>query len=192
MTDKLSTYKKKRDFKKTPEPSGKVKKTGSKKLSYLIQKHAASHLHYDFRLELDGVLKSWAVTKGPNLDPSVKRLAVEVEDHPLEYGKFEGTIPKGQYGGGTVMLWDTGWWEPLDDAQKELKKGKLTFKLHGKRLQGEWALVRMRKSKDDKRTNWLLIKKEDEFARIGKGDELLIKEVTSIKTGRSMDEIAEE
>ena len=117
---------------------------------YLIQKHAATRLHYDFRLELDGVLKSWAVTRGPSLDPADKRLAVEVEDHPVEYGGFEGTIPKGQYGGGTVMMWDTGSWEPIGDPHAGLKKGKLEFKIHGKRLQGEWTLVRMKGREQDR------------------------------------------
>ena len=112
--------------------------------AYLIQKHAASRLHYDFRLELDGVLKSWAVTKGPSLNPEDKRLAVHVEDHPLDYGSFEGTIPQGEYGGGTVMLWDQGTWEPIGDAQRGYAKGNLTFELHGKRLKGRWHLVRMR------------------------------------------------
>ncbi len=189
MADKLSKYNQKRDFKKTPEPSGKEQRTKTG-FSYLIQKHKASHLHYDFRLELNGTLKSWAVTKGPSLDPEVKRLAVEVEDHPVSYGSFEGTIPKGQYGGGTVMLWDTGFWEPIGDPEKQLKAGKLTFNLHGKRLKGEWSLVRMRWSEKPDKHNWLLIKKEDEFSKYGDNDKLLKKEITSAISGRSMEEIA--
>src|SRR5436190_1035375 len=131
----LTAYKRKRDFRKTPEPAGKLKRS-RKGLRYVIQKHDASRLHYDFRLEWDGVLKSWAVPKGPSLDPAVKSLAIEVEDHPLDYGGFEGTIPEGQYGGGTVMLWDEGTWVPAGEAGKSLKAGKLTFELHGKKLTG--------------------------------------------------------
>lgn len=186
----LSKYNKKRDFKKTAEPAGKLKK--GKGFGYLIQKHDATRLHYDFRLELDGVLKSWAVTKGPSLDPADKRLAVEVEDHPVSYGTFEGTIPEGQYGGGTVMLWDNGTWEPLDDPHKGLKKGHLHFKLYGGRLKGEWALVRMNPRPQDKgRSNWLLLKKSDQYAKPGDKDKFLLKENTSITTKRSMEEIAE-
>lgn len=187
----LSKYNAKRDFKKTAEPSGKLSKTKGGN-SYLIQKHAATRLHYDFRLELDDVLKSWAVTKGPSLDPSDRRLAVEVEDHPVSYGTFEGIIPKGQYGGGTVMLWDQGTWEPIDDPHKGLKTGHLHFKLHGERLHGEWALVRMHSRPEDKgRNNWLLIKKDDEYAKAGDKDKLLAKENFSITTKRKMEEIAE-
>ncbi len=137
----LQEYRRKRDFKKTPEPRGK-RGPAHKQLAFLIQKHDASHLHYDFRLELDGVLKSWAVPKGPDLDPAQKRLAMQVEDHPLEYGNFEGTIPKGQYGGGTVMLWDRGTWEPIGDAREGLHEGHLKFILHGEKLRGRWMLVR--------------------------------------------------
>src|SRR6478609_6807151 len=151
----LEEYRRKRDFKKTPEPPGQVSKSG-RKLSYLIQKHDATRLHYDFRLELDGVLLSWAVTKGPSLNPADKRLAVRTEDHPLAYGSFEGTIPEGEYGGGTVMLWDTGTWEPVGDPHAGLKKGHLSFTLQGQRLRGRWDLIRMRG--DNKRENWLLIK----------------------------------
>src|SRR5437868_6866220 len=139
----LEEYGRKRDFEKTPEPRPVPGKTRVKGLSYLIQKHDATRLHYDFRLELDGVLLSWAVTKGPSLNPADKRLAVRVEDHPLSYGAFEGTIPKGQYGGGTVMLWDEGTWEPKGDARAGLKKGRLSFVLHGGRLKGDWDLIRM-------------------------------------------------
>ncbi|NBO17747.1 MAG: DNA ligase D [Proteobacteria bacterium] len=187
--DTLLRYRQKRDFKKTPEPNGIAKKTGGHR--YLIQKHAATRLHYDFRLELDGVLKSWAVTRGPSLDPHEKRLAVEVEDHPVSYGSFEGTIPKGQYGGGTVMLWDEGEWEPIGDPHKGLARGKLEFTLHGKRLSGQWTLVRMKdREKDRGRHNWLLIKRTDNAAHIGDSDALLTKNTTSVASGRSMEKIA--
>ncbi len=193
--DGLSRYQSKRDFTRTQEPAGKVKKRSGKKgegFSYLIQKHAATRLHYDFRLELDGVLKSWAVTRGPSLDPADKRLAVEVEDHPVDYGGFEGTIPMGQYGGGTVMLWDRGTWEPVGDPHEGLKAGKLVFKLHGERLSGEWTLVRMHGRPSDRgRNNWLLIKHHDEIAHEGDHDTLLTDNVTSVVSGRSMEEIAE-
>ena len=184
----LARYRAKRDFKATPEPRGlKVRSQGHR---YLIQKHAARRLHYDFRLELDGVLKSWAVTRGPSLDPADKRLAVHVEDHPLEYGSFEGIIPKPQYGGGTVMLWDEGSWEPLGDAHAMLRAGRLKFRLDGERLKGEWNLVRMRnRSPREKRENWLLIKGHDSAARPGEGDSLLEAEDRSVASGRSMEEI---
>ncbi|MGB6554584.1 MAG: DNA polymerase ligase N-terminal domain-containing protein, partial [Candidatus Binataceae bacterium] len=174
--EKLSTYRAKRDFSKTAEPSGETAIALSRRLRYVIQKHAASRLHYDFRLELDGVLKSWAVTRGPSLDPHDKRLAVEVEDHPLDYGDFEGTIPHGQYGGGAVQLWDRGYWTPEENSapQDALKAGNLKFKLDGKRLHGSWVLVRMKHDRTGaKRTNWLLIKHRDEFAREGDSDSLL-------------------
>ena len=141
---KLSTYRKKRDFGKTAEPSGDVRVAPAKQRRFVIQKHDATRLHYDLRLEFDGVFKSWAVTRGPSLDPHDKRLAVEVEDHPLDYGDFEGTIPKGQYGGGTVMLWDRGTWES-DDPERGFKKGDLKFTLHGDKLHGSWVLVRMKR-----------------------------------------------
>ncbi len=188
--DDLSRYHTKRDFTRTQEPEGQVKNT--KGFSYLIQKHAATRLHYDFRLELDGVLKSWAVTKGPSLDPADKRLAVEVEDHPVDYGRFEGTIPMGQYGGGTVMLWDRGTWEPVGDPHEGLKAGKLVFKLHGERLTGEWTLVRMHGRPSDRgRNNWLLIKHHDAIAHEGDRDALLADNAVSVVSGRSMEEIAE-
>ena len=166
----LTTYRRKRDFKETPEPKGKAKTKASRKGPlYVIQKHAASRLHYDFRLELDGVLKSWAVPKGPSLDPGEKRLAVEVEDHPLEYGSFEGTIPKGQYGGGSVLLWDRGTWTPLVDPHEGLRRGTLEFELHGKKLSGNWALIRMGGRGDEKgKKNWLLIKERDPGAKKGR------------------------
>ena len=140
----LEEYKRKRNFTKTSEPRPGRLKIRGQKLSYLIQKHDATRLHYDFRLELDGVLLSWAVTKGPSLNPADKRLAVRTEDHPLSYGGFEGTIPEGEYGGGPVMLWDTGWWEPERDPRAGLKKGHLGLTLHGKRLKGRWNLIRLR------------------------------------------------
>jgi bifunctional non-homologous end joining protein LigD len=162
----LAKYRAKRDFTKTSEPSGETEVKVGKRRRFVIQKHAASHLHYDLRLEYEGVFKSWAVTKGPSLDPKDKRLAVEVEDHPLDYGDFEGTIPKGQYGGGTVMLWDRGYWDCAEPA-KGFEKGDLKFTLEGEKLQGSWVLVRMRNRRNEKRTNWLLIKHRDDFARQG-------------------------
>src|ERR1700709_1294 len=151
----LARYQAKRDFSKTAEPSGNAQAKTSKNLRFVIQKHAASHLHYDLRLELDGVFKSWAVTKGPSLDPHDKRLAVEVEDHPLDYGDFEGTIPKGQYGGGPVHLWDRGYWD-AENPERGFEKGDLKFTLHGEKLGGSWVLVRMRHDRfGGKRTNWL-------------------------------------
>ncbi|HZP10368.1 DNA polymerase ligase N-terminal domain-containing protein [Methyloceanibacter sp.] len=184
--DPLAEYKARRDFAKTPEPGPKRGK--SKGNSFVIQKHAATRTHFDFRLEHDGVLKSWAVTKGPSLDPSQKRLAVMTEDHPLEYGGFEGVIPKGEYGGGPVMIWDAGTWEPIGDPDEGLAKGDLKFRLHGKRLNGEYVLVRMKPRKEDRgRQNWLLIKKRDEYA--GDGNEPTQEFDTSVKTGRTMDQI---
>jgi bifunctional non-homologous end joining protein LigD len=190
---KLATYRAKRDFSKTVEPSGETPASSSNRLRYVIQKHAASRLHYDFRLELDGVLKSWAVTRGPSLDPHDKRLAVEVEDHPLDYGDFEGTIPKGQYGGGTVQLWDRGYWTPEEDSaapQAALKDGNLKFRLDGARLHGSWVLVRMKHNRSGgTRNNWLLIKHRDEFARAGDSDSLLADD-RSVASGRTMAAIA--
>jgi DNA ligase D-like protein (predicted 3'-phosphoesterase) len=171
-TKKLAAYQAKRDFSKTNEPSGKAKAAPTGRLRFVIQKHDATRLHYDLRLELDGVFKSWAVTRGPSLDPHDKRLAVEVEDHPLDYGDFEGTIPKGQYGGGTVQLWDRGFWEVEGPLLPEaaLRKGDLKFRLEGQRLKGSWVLVRMRSDKfKGKRENWLPIKHRDDFARDGDG-----------------------
>src|SRR5450759_372705 len=163
----LAKYRAKRDLAKTSEPAGKIAVPSSSKLRFVIQRHDATRLHYDFRLELDGVLKSWAVTRGPSLDPHDKRLAVEVEDHPLDYGDFEGTIPEGQYGGGTVQLWDRGTWES-DDPERGFKKGDLKFTLHGDKLHGSWVLVRMKNDRfGGKRTNWLLIKHRDEYAKEG-------------------------
>jgi bifunctional non-homologous end joining protein LigD len=187
--DKLSKYKAKRDFKLTKEPSGAGKLQASNRLRFVIQKHDATRLHYDLRLELDGVFKSWAVTRGPSLDPHDKRLAVEVEDHPLDYGDFEGTIPKGQYGGGTVMLWDRGYWEPegKKTPQQALEDGDFKFTLEGKRLHGSFVLVRMKHDRNGgKRTNWLLIKHQDDHA-VESGGEAILDDATSVASGRTMD-----
>ncbi|MDX0513836.1 DNA ligase D [Sinorhizobium medicae] len=186
----LTEYNRRRDFTRTKEPKGTVARRSGNRMRFLVQKHAATRLHYDFRLEWEGVLKSWAVTRGPSLNPEDKRLAVRTEDHPLAYGDFEGTIPKGEYGGGTVMLWDTGWWEPEDDPSKALRKGKLSFKLHGSRMKGGWALVRMRPREGEKRENWLLVKETDEIASKD-GESLINENITSVVTGRTMEEIAE-
>ena len=187
----LAQYQAKRDFKKTPEPHGRVTPRKQKALSYLIQKHAASHLHYDLRLELDGVLLSWAVPKGPSLDPADKRLAMHVEDHPLEYGGFEGTIPKGQYGGGTVMLWDRGTWKPLGDPRAGYRKGHLKFDLDGNKLKGRWALIRTHGSKyGGKAEAWLLVKDTDEFAQRGVDARIVEAEPDSVASGRSIEAIA--
>ena len=184
----LEIYRKKRQFGVTPEPRGRKGRRGGDR--YVIQKHDATRLHYDLRLELDGVMKSWAVTRGPSLDPSEKRLAVQVEDHPIEYNTFEGTIPKGEYGGGTVMIWDRGRWAPEGDPHRGLAKGHLTFDLDGEKLRGRWHLVRLRKRANDRHDNWLLIKGKDEYARAGRDADILEKEPQSVATGRSMDEIA--
>ena len=184
----LAKYRAKRDFAKTGEPSGEAEVKAGKRRRFIIQKHAASHLHYDLRLEYGGVFKSWAVTKGPSLDPHDKRLAVEVEDHPLDYGDFEGTIPKSQYGGGTVMLWDRGYWECQDPAGG-FEKGDLKFTLDGEKLKGSWVLVRMRSRHNEKRTNWLLIKHRDDFAREGDDNTILEKD-RSVASGRPMEDIA--
>jgi bifunctional non-homologous end joining protein LigD len=162
----LAKYHAKRNFAITPEPKGASRKTKpARELSFVVQKHQASHLHYDFRLEWNGVLVSWAVPKGPSLDPSVKRLAMAVEDHPLEYGGFEGIIPEGQYGGGTVMVWDAGTWTPDDpDVDASLQRGEIKFTLHGSKLKGSWALVRTRGFGKSARPSWLLIKHQDRYA----------------------------
>jgi bifunctional non-homologous end joining protein LigD len=192
-TRKLATYRAKRDFSKTAEPSGQLATVRSKRLRFVVQKHAARRLHYDLRLELDGVFKSWAVTKGPSLDPKVKRLAVEVEDHPLDYGDFEGTIPRGQYGGGTVQLWDRGYWEPEGSrsANAMLRAGSLRFKLEGERLQGGWVLVRMRGDRSGgRRQNWLLIKHHDAFEHGDGGNGASEADDRSVASGRTMAQIA--
>jgi bifunctional non-homologous end joining protein LigD len=184
----LDTYRKKRKFGVTPEPRGrKARGTGHR---YVIQKHAATRLHYDLRLELDGVMKSWAVTRGPSLVPGEKRLAVETEDHPVEYNAFEGSIPKGEYGGGTVMIWDRGTWSPEEDPHRGLKKGHLDFSLQGEKLQGHWHLVRMHRRPGEKRNNWLLIKATDDVARSAKDTDILEEMPDSVISGRSIDEIA--
>jgi bifunctional non-homologous end joining protein LigD len=187
--NRLSAYKAKRDFALTSEPSGEAGPAAGRRLRFVVQKHDATRLHYDLRLELDGVFKSWAVTKGPSLDPHEKRLAVEVEDHPLDYGDFEGTIPKGQYGGGTVLLWDRGYWSPEGTTAEEgLAAGDLKFTLEGEHLHGSWVLVRM-KNWSGKRVNWLLIKHRDQYAHEGDHDALLAED-RSVASGRPMADIA--
>jgi bifunctional non-homologous end joining protein LigD len=186
----LAEYNRKRDFSRTREPAGMVPRAKGKTLHFVVQKHAASHLHYDFRLELDGVMKSWAVPKGPSLDPSVRRLAMEVEDHPISYNTFEGTIPKGEYGGGTVMLWDRGTYEAEDGGGVEslrrgYEKGDLKIVLHGKRLKGAWVLVRMQRPG---RPQWLLIKHRDGTEDSGR--ELTEEYTTSVASRRTMESIA--
>jgi bifunctional non-homologous end joining protein LigD len=191
---RLVEYRGKRDFSLTAEPRGGRRKKAAK-LAYVIQKHAASHLHFDLRLELDGVMKSWAVPKGPSLDPAVKRLAMQVEDHPIEYNAFEGTIPRGEYGGGTVMIWDRGTYsyggsddvDPIDGLRQGYARGDFKFALEGKRLKGSWVLVRTRRG-DPRRAQWLLIKHRDDFAE--PGSEVVEEYLSSVTTGRTMDEIA--
>jgi len=186
--DPLAKYNAKRDFAKTAEPAGKV--APGKGHRFIVQKHDATRLHWDFRLEIDGVLKSWAVTRGPSLDPDEKRLAVRTEDHPLSYADFEGTIPRGQYGGGTVMLWDDGSWAPIEGkSAQDLEKGHLHFTLDGERMKGEWLLIRLKPRGREKTENWLLRKIDDEYA--GATDALVETALTSVKTGRTMQEIAE-
>src|SRR5579864_1794430 len=186
----IGTYNRKRDFAKTKEPRGrKLKGRGD---SFVVQKHDASRLHWDFRLELDGVLKSWAVPKGPSLDPDEKRLAMRTEDHPIDYGDFEGTIPKGEYGGGTVMLWDHGRWipEPSKDPRKTIEEGHLHFTLEGERMKGEWVMFRLKPRPGEKAEPWMLKKVTDEFADAQDGDALVDNCVTSVTTDRTMAEIA--
>jgi len=187
----LADYRRKRDFKVTPEPSGDGAHAGKKSeaLIFVVQKHRATNLHYDFRLEWRGTLLSWAVPKGPSLDPTVKRLAMQVEDHPIGYADFEGVIPEGEYGAGTVMVWDTGTWEPeVPDADEALKKGDLKFTLYGEKLKGSWVLVRTRGfgSKPSK-TSWLLIKHRDKYAS---SRDITLSEPYSVKTDRLLVEIA--
>lgn len=194
----LRGYRARRDFKKTSEPRGKaqsprgnnsgIRKSGSGR--YVVQKHAARRLHYDLRLEGDGVMMSWAVTKGPSLVPGDKRLAIHVEDHPVEYNRFEGTIPKGEYGGGTVMIWDRGRWFPDGDFAASMRKGRLDFRLAGKKLKGRWHLVRMKGRTGERQEPWLLIKSDDAYARGRRDADILTQMPLSAATGRSMDEIA--
>ena len=185
----LERYRQKRNFKVTPEPAGKVGKPRLRELSFVIQKHAARRLHYDFRLELNGVLLSWAVPKGPSLDPNDKRLAMHVEDHPLEYGEFEGVIPAKEYGGGTVMVWDRGTWLPKTDAEEGYRKGHLKFDLEGDKLEGGWNLVKSRSAQYGE-NSWLLIKEADDYARLGRDAQITEDRPDSALSGRSMEEIA--
>src|SRR4051794_4586138 len=188
----LEVYRKKRDFKISPEPAGGTVERRGTKLAFVVQKHAARRLHYDFRLELDGVLLSWAVPKGPSLDPADKRLAMHVEDHPIEYGDFEGVIPAKQYGAGAVLLWDRGSWQPRGDAREGYQRGKLTFTLDGEKLHGGWTLVRTRdrSAPDDGGKAWLLIKEDDEHARRSSQGQLVDDRPDSVASGRNLDEIA--
>ena len=187
----LETYREKRDFGKTPEPAGKVRATNAGPLLFVVQKHDATRLHYDFRLEWDGVLKSWAVPKGPSLKPSDRRLAVRTEDHPLEYGEFEGVIPAGEYGGGPVVVWDRGAWVPIEDPAKGFRKGRLAFRLEGVKLKGEWRLVRSG-GKDDDSEQWLLIKKKDPLSASPDDPPVVESRPESVLTGRTVDEVAKE
>ena len=186
MTNALKPYFGKRDFSITSEPQGGRSSEGA--LSFVVQKHAASHLHYDFRLELDGTLKSWAVPRGPSLDPADKRMAVHVEDHPIDYGSFEGEIPKGQYGAGAVIVWDNGTWEPVGDAEAGYRAGKLKFRLHGKKLAGGWTLVRMRGKGGERQEPWLLIKERDEAARPASEYSVVAAEPGSVLSDRTIAE----
>ena len=186
--DPLEKYNAKRDFAKTAEPAGTLAPGHGNR--FIVQKHDASRLHWDFRIEVDGVLKSWAVTRGPSIDPDQKRLAVRTEDHPMSYAEFEGTIPKGEYGGGTVMLWDSGTWSPIaGKSAKDLEHGHLHFVLDGERMKGEWMLIRLKPRGKEKGENWLLRKVGD--AEAGGADTLVETGLTSVSTGRTMVEIAE-
>ena len=190
MAGSIAIYNKRRNFQKTKEPPGKVSASSNGLPHFVIQKHDASHLHYDFRLEIGGVLCSWAVPKGPSLDPGEKRLAVRTEDHPIEYGKFEGTIPDKEYGGGTVMLWDQGTFRPIGNPRHGLRMGDLKFELRGHRLHGSFALVRMRGQGKEKAENWLLIKHQDAAAEPGSKDAIIRDFTKSIESGRSMKDIS--
>ncbi len=185
---KLDAYRTRRDFARTPEPhTSTAGATGGR--SFVVQKHAARRLHFDLRLELNGVLVSWAVTRGPSLDPADKRLAVRTEDHPLNYREFEGVIPKGSYGAGAVIVWDSGHWEPIGDAENSLRRGDLKFQLHGMRLKGAWALVRMKPRNAERRENWLLIKKRDQEAT--QNFEPTARWKTSVSSGRTIEAIGQ-
>jgi len=191
----LGEYTEKRDFGHTPEPAGGTGRSPADpagELRFVVQKHDASHLHYDFRLEWGGALLSWAVPKGPSLDPRDKRLAVEVEDHPVDYADFEGVIPEGEYGGGTVMVWDRGTYEPRGDMAQMRAAGSIKIDLHGEKLHGGFALVRMKRRKDETHDSWLLIKERDDEARPHDSCDVLAERPDSVKTGRSMREIAAE
>ncbi len=185
----LAKYRRKRDFDRTAEPRGSAKRAPGAGAKFVVQKHDASHLHYDFRLQIGGVLKSWAVPKGPSLDPKQKRLAVEVEDHPLEYGGFEGVIPAGQYGGGTVMLWDRGTWQPEGNAAAEYRAGKLKFELHGQKLRGKWMLLR-RGGSNGAKPQWLLFKLRNAEAKAESEFSVTSEEPLSVTTGRDLEDIA--
>ena len=181
----LNEYKQKRNFEKTFEPEGKTQ-SSEESLRFVVQHHLASRDHYDLRLEWNGVLLSWAVPKGPSYNTKDKRLAVQVEDHPLEYRNFEGTIPKGEYGGGVVMIWDEGYWEPHMNVDEGLSEGMLKFSLKGSRLRGRWALIRLKGKAGETQDNWLLLKEKDEYS---KDEEGMSEFTTSIRTGRTMAEI---
>ena len=186
----LAPYRQKGDFTQTAEPTGKTSR-GSKPGTprrFVVQKHAASRLHYDFRLELCAVLKSWAVPRGPSLDPGVRRLAIEVEAHPLEYANFEGVIPEGQYGAGVVLIWDRGTWAPQSDPVESYDRGTLEFELNGERLRGGWVLMRMNRTVRER--NWLLIKERDAEARPGSGDAVVAQHQTSVATGRNLEAVS--
>lgn len=186
----LTKYRAKRNFGVTPEPRGDVKDESTEKLSFVVQKHQASHLHYDFRLEWNGILLSWAVPKGPSLDPAVKRLAMQVEDHPLDYGGFEGIIPEGEYGGGTVMVWDKGTWEPeIPNVDAAIRAGEIKFTLHGAKLKGSWVLVRTRALGKSSRPAWLLMKHRDRYAST---DDITVSKPRSALSKRLMAQIASE
>jgi bifunctional non-homologous end joining protein LigD len=186
----LEAYRKKRDFKRTPEPRGRVGGRKARALSFVIQEHAARSLHYDFRLELSGALVSWAIPKGPSLDPSVKRLAVHVEDHPLEYGGFEGVIPEAEYGAGTVLVWDRGTWIPRGDPNEAYARGHLDFELKGRKLHGGWSLLRTPAGRYGGRAeSWLLVKHDDRFARRGARGEIVASAPNSVVSGRSLEKI---
>src|ERR1700748_1646262 len=190
VDEQLARYRKMRDFSMTAEPSGVSRAQVTDELPFVIQKHAATRLHYDFRLGWHGVLKSWAVAKGPSYYTGDKRLAVQVEDHPIEYGGFEGTIPKGQYGGGTVMVWDQGRWEPNEDFDEGLRTGRLKFTLHGQKLKGKWTLVRMGgRAAHEAKPNWLLIKEHDEFERGADDTPMTESAPDSVVTGRDLEAI---
>src|ERR687897_1905928 len=187
--DALERYRKKRDFSKTREPAGAAQAAGER--LFVVQKHAARRLHYDLRLQFGETLKSWAVPQGPSLDPEVRRLAVHVEDHPLQYADFEAPIPKGQYGAGAMIVWDRGTWVPMGDPEEGYRKGTLKFRLLGEKLGGGWTLVRLKPKEGERAESWLLIKERDPYARPGQGDQLLEERPESVLTGRRVEELFE-